>query len=207
MAAAPELRPAGRSALLSAGIALLRDRITGNFANILTASRLVFALPLAVLIWRGQYTVAFWLFLILALTDIADGLVAKYVSGPTRFGAIIDPVSDKTFLGLLFITLGLIGALPWWLIALALVRDALLVVGAVKLRSRLKGFRVEPLIVGKLSTFLQLLLVGFVLGGLAGIADTSAVVGQLVPVVAFVTLASALAYLGAGLKALRERAR
>jgi cardiolipin synthase len=175
-------------------------RVGGNLANLLTLSRLVCAVPLYLVIQSGQYELAFWVFLAAALTDVADGFIAKTFNGKTSIGAVLDPISDKVFLACLFLALFWKGALPAWLVAVVLSRDLLLVFGTGLLRYRIRRFRVEPLVIGKLCTFLQLVLVGFVLGGLAGVADTSLVEGYLIVAAAAVTIASTLAYIAGGFR-------
>lgn len=200
MAVARSGRPAGRGTAVSDALAIAGRAVLGQLANLLTASRLVCAAPLAVLVLHDRFELAFWLFLAAALTDVADGYVAKRWARPSRIGAALDPVADKLLVGSLFLVLARDELVPEWLVALAVGRDVMLVVGAVILRSRLARFRIEPLVIGKISTFLQLVLLGFVLGGAAGIAEVDRVVELLVVAVAVVTLASAAAYVAAGLR-------
>jgi cardiolipin synthase len=185
---------------VSDALAIAGRAVLGQLANLLTASRLVCAAPLAVLVLHDRFELAFWLFLAAALTDVADGYVAKRWARPSQIGAALDPVADKLLVGSLFLVLARDELVPAWLVALAIGRDVMLVVGAVILRSRLARFRIEPLVIGKISTFLQLVLLGFVLGGAAGIAEVDRVVELLVVAVAVVTLASAAAYVAAGLR-------
>ncbi|MEJ5233148.1 MAG: CDP-alcohol phosphatidyltransferase family protein [Geminicoccaceae bacterium] len=185
---------------MSDALAIAGRAVLGQLANLLTASRLVCAAPLAVLVLHDRFELAFWLFLAAALTDVADGYVAKRWARPSQIGAALDPVADKLLVGSLFLVLARDELVPAWLVALAIGRDVMLVVGAVILRSRLARFRIEPLVIGKISTFLQLVLLGFVLGGAAGIAEVDRVVELLVVAVAVVTLASAAAYVAAGLR-------
>jgi cardiolipin synthase len=200
MAVARSGRPAGRGTAVSDGLAIAGRAVLGQLANLLTAGRLVSAAPLVLLVLHERFELAFWLFLAAALTDVADGYVAKRWARPSQIGAALDPVADKLLVGCLFLVLARAELVPAWLVALAIGRDVILVVGAVILRSRLARFRIEPLVIGKISTFLQLVLLGFVLGGAAGIAEVDRVVELLVLAAAVVTLASAAAYLAAGLR-------
>ncbi len=178
-----------------------------RLADLLTSVRLVVAAPLAVAVVRGEHELAFWMFVVAGATDIADGFVAKWVNRPTPFGAVLDPVADKVFIGTTFVVLTWEGEIPVWLCALVLTRDLAIAGGALLLRVRVRAFRVEPLVVGKLCTLVQLLYLGFLLGERAGFDFAAVWVDPLAfAVVAFV-LASALAYLAAGLRwALSDRA-
>jgi cardiolipin synthase (CMP-forming) len=115
-------------------------------------------------------------------------------------------VSDKVLVIALMLALMQQLAIPLWLVVVVIGRDLLVVGGAALLRFRVKNFRVEPLIIGKLCTFLQLVLIGFVLGGLARLADTALVESILIPAVAVVTLASAMAYVATGIRVARGAA-
>lgn len=171
-----------------------------HLADLLTSVRLVVAAPLALAVLDGEHRLAFWLFVAAAATDIADGFVAKWVNRPTAFGAVLDPVADKVFIGTLFVVLTYEGEIPAWLCILVLARDLAIAGGAALLRVRVRAFRVEPLVVGKLCTLVQLLYLGFLLGERAGLAFATVWVDPLAfGVVAFV-LASALAYLAAGIR-------
>lgn len=200
MAVARSGGPAGRGTAVNAAPATLAGAVLGQLANILTTARLVSAAPLALLVLDGRFALAFWLFLAAALTDVADGYVAKRWASPSPIGAALDPIADKLLIGCLLLALSGDDRVPGWLVLLAIGRDVILVTGAVVLRSRLREFRIEPLVIGKLSTFLQLVFLGFVLGHEAGIADVAWVIELLVAAVAVVTLASAAAYVAAGLR-------
>lgn len=171
-----------------------------NLANLLTSLRLAAAVPLVVFLLEGEYRTAFWVFLLAAVTDVADGLVAKWVNGTTSLGAVLDPVADKLFLGSLFVTLVVIEAAPVWLAVIVVGRDLLIAAGAFFLRLRLRGFRVEPLVIGKICTLVQLVYGGVVLGRLAGIEVPGFWETGLLYAVAVMVVASALAYLGAALR-------
>ncbi|GBD43241.1 Putative CDP-diacylglycerol--glycerol-3-phosphate 3-phosphatidyl-transferase 2 [bacterium HR40] len=177
-----------------------------NLANILTTLRLIAAVPLFLLVLSGAFEAAFWLFLLAALTDLVDGSVAKYLNRPTRFGAFLDPVADKLFSGLLFLALAMGALVPWWLAGLVILRDVAIGIGASLLRTRIASFRIEPLVIGKLCTLMQLLFLGLLLGDEAEVAEVSAWRDMAFWGVVAFTLASGLAYLGLGLRLARRAA-
>jgi len=174
--------------------------VRAQLANLLTGARLLVAVPILVLVLEGAWEWAFWLFVAAALTDCADGFVAKHYSGVTRLGAVLDPAADKVLVACLLPALAWIEVLPVWLAALSLSRDGLIVGGSLALRWRLRHFRVEPLVIGKLCTFVQLVLIGCVLGQLAGLVDLTGLVAILVPVTGVLLVVSAAAYVGFGLR-------
>ncbi|MFO1049702.1 MAG: CDP-alcohol phosphatidyltransferase family protein [Geminicoccaceae bacterium] len=179
---------AGRHALSAIG---------AHLANVLTVARLCSAVPLVLLVRAGAFPEAAGLFLVAALSDGLDGFVAKRFGGITQFGTVLDPVADKVLMASLFLTLALTGHLPVWIVALILARDVLIVVGTLVLRCVHGRFRVEPLLVGKASTLMQILLGGAVLAQLSVLPQLAAWLTPLLLLTAVTVLASAVAYLRA----------
>lgn len=200
MAIASSGRPARAQGILIRLLSAALGVVLPNLANILTLIRLACAAPIVLLTVSGHHHAAFWIFMVAALSDAADGWVAKRFNGCTPVGAVLDPAADKILITSVFLVLASIQALATWLVVLVILRDLVLVGGSALLRYRLHRFRVEPLVVGKLTTLVQLTLAGFVLGGLGGLAEVGAVVDVLVPLAAVVTVVSAVAYVGAGLR-------
>jgi cardiolipin synthase len=71
---------------------------------------------------------------------------------------MLDPVADKLFVMAVFIVFGLKGHLPWWLIALVIGRDVLIVLGAIIYRLVTGRLDMRPLMISKLNTGLQIFL-------------------------------------------------
>lgn len=90
------------------------------------------------------------------LSDGLDGLFARLLDQRSRLGALLDPVADKLLLTTAFIALTVTGQLPVWLLILALVREATLIVGALAVH--LRGWEVpaKPARLGKYAVFCQL---------------------------------------------------
>lgn len=200
MAVASSGRPARADGTVGGTRAVALTLVLQNLANFLTVARLACTLPIVLLIAADRPKAAFWLFLAAALTDVVDGFVAKRFSGCSRFGTVLDPAADKVLVASLFTVLALIGVTPFWFLGLILLKDVLIIGGVMILRLRVRGFRVEPLIIGKFSTFMQLLFAGFLLGHRAGIADVGWLLTPLMLAASAVTLASGLVYLAAAMR-------
>ncbi len=100
-----------------------------NPANLITLGRLL-SVPVSVwLILAGQFGAAFWMFVIAGVSDAVDGFIAKRFNMRTRIGALLDPVADKTLLVSTYVTLGVAGQLPTWLVILVVSRDLMIVGG------------------------------------------------------------------------------
>src|SRR3989344_5703812 len=68
------------------------------FVNLITASRIIGLVPFLVLFFAGQYAAAFVIFVALALTDCADGWLARRYGCVTEWGKFFVPFADKVFL-------------------------------------------------------------------------------------------------------------
>lgn len=150
---------------------------------------------LLLLLEEGAYASAFYLFLAAAVSDGLDGFLAKRFTGVTRVGVILDPIADKLLMVGLLAALAHLAVLPAWLFFLTLVRDVLIVVGVILLRSLVPGYRIAPNLVGKLCTFLQLVLGGTALASLELVPATATFVPPLIGLTAFVTVLSGAIYL------------
>jgi cardiolipin synthase (CMP-forming) len=170
-----------------------------NLPNLISLGRLL-AVPLAIwLVLDGQLAAAFWLFVLAGASDGVDGYLAKRFDQRTEIGALLDPIADKALLVSIFVTLGLAGHLPNWLVILVVFRDVLIVGGF--LLGRLLGGegRSRPLVISKINTALQILLAAFTLARL-GLGFGEAGIGidigtALVYAVAATTVLSGAGYL------------
>ncbi len=135
-----------------------------NLPNFLTLIRIVLIPFFLVLLASHLYLDALVIFIVGGLTDALDGAVARLMNQKTSIGAYLDPVADKLLVISSFVMLGMIDAIPSWLIVLVVSRDVIILFGYVMLYF-LVGDRpkVQPSFIGKLSTLFQLLTVGFVL--------------------------------------------
>ncbi len=171
-----------------------------NIPNSLTLSRIVLV-PLVVwLIITHEMLAAFLLFLFAGLSDAADGFLAKRYNWDTELGAYLDPIADKALLVSIYVTLGLAGQLPAWLVIAVVSRD-ILIVGAVVLSWMLsRPLSMHPLLISKANTFSQIVLAGLVLAELGLGLGLEEIVQLLVWVTGTLTIVSAAAYFMAWLR-------
>ncbi len=140
-----------------------------NLANAITMLR-VLLIPLqAWLIHGGRYGVALALFIVSALSDFADGLIARLLDTRTRFGAIADPLADKLTMLALVLMLAWRQALPWWFAGLVIGRDLVIVAGALCYHLFIGKVEMSPTLFSKLNTALQFALLAGVLAAAAGV--------------------------------------
>lgn len=156
----------------------------------------IFAVPLTVyLLLSQQMTAAFWLIIVAGVSDGLDGYLAKRLNAVTLIGTYLDPLADKTMLIAVCLCLAHLGYLPCWIIALAILRD-LLILGGVLLSNILElELSVDPILISKLNTVLQIIMVAFALGREAMGWDLLQVMSALVYLVAVTTIVSGTLYL------------
>ena len=131
--------------------------------NLISLARLC-AVPAAIwLVLHRHFTDAFALFLLAGISDAIDGYLARRRGG-TTLGAILDPLADKTLMVGMFITLAATAQLPDWLAILVVFRDALIVGGILLLWLASHPIAIEPLMISKLNTTLQITLIATILG-------------------------------------------
>jgi len=131
--------------------------------NAITLLRMALILPIALALLHAAYLTALCLLLLAAVSDGADGFLAKHFGWQTALGAWLDPAADKLLLATLFVLLAIQGGVPVWLMALAVGRDLLLVTGAFGVRALFGGIEIRPSPISKLNTLAQLgLLAGLV---------------------------------------------
>ena len=166
-----------------------------NLPNLITLARLL-SVPLAIWLILGQrFGVAFWVFVGAGVSDALDGYIAKRWNRRTRLGAVLDPIADKALLTGVYLTLAVAGHLPVWLVFLVILRDALIVLGYVVIRSTATRTRLDPLYISKVNTLVQIALVGFVLARLGLGIEEGLETTLLVAATAITTVSSGLSYL------------
>ena len=131
--------------------------------NSLTALRLCAAPFTALFILHNQDWAALGVFAFAGLSDALDGYLARKLGSASRFGVYLDPAADKLLMLASFVTLTMMGAVPLWLTAVVILRDAAIVLGVAATWLFAIPVRIEPLQIGKISTVVQVCFVGVVL--------------------------------------------
>lgn len=166
-----------------------------HIPNLLTAVRLVLIIPFLLLLYHHEYVIAFYLYLLAGFTDGLDGWLARQYNWQSTFGSFIDPLADKLLIASSFISLALIGSLPWWLVILVFMRDLTISMGVVAwywLVQRQLDFK--PSLLSKLNTALQLALVTLCLFELAFFSFPPFYSATLMVITAITTTATYLNY-------------
>ena len=127
-----------------------------NLPNLFTLLRVILTPFVCAAILEGSYGRAIVLFFLAGISDVIDGLLARRLKESTRVGSYFDPIADKILLVVVYISLGLARAMPWWMVALVFARDLLILAMAAYglLFTSIRKF--PPSVWGKISTFFQI---------------------------------------------------
>lgn len=134
-----------------------------HLPNAITVARLLLVLPIAFFIIEGSFLVALILFTLSGLSDGLDGLLARRYGWVSAFGRLIDPLADKLMMIITTLVLGMLDYFPMLLMLLIIVKD-LAILGGVFSYTTLAGFpKIQPHLLGKLTTASQIVLLVSVL--------------------------------------------
>lgn len=155
--------------------------------NILTLGRLVLTIIFLVMIllapryyadgekpFPGFLDVAFIIFVIAGLTDIADGIAARRLNVTSKFGRMVDPLADKILVCGAFICFAIIGrpklfdlspgvlaVIHWLVVGVLIAREAY--VTALRHIAEARGVNFAATKSGKIKMFLQSFAIGTVI--------------------------------------------
>jgi cardiolipin synthase (CMP-forming) len=127
--------------------------------NQITLLRLGFIPIFLILIAYQRYQWALLVLVVAGLSDAVDGLLARKLNQHSSLGAYLDPIADKLLLSSSFIILAYKTRIAWWTAIIVLSRDILMLTVAIVI-ILISGYRpFPPSILGKLTTFFEIVLV------------------------------------------------
>ena len=130
-----------------------------NVPNILTLARIIITPVIVYAILSGEALTALILMIVAGITDMLDGAIARYYNQRTTVGAYLDPLADKLMLISMFVTLFIVGEVPLFLFLAVIFRDVIIVVGAMAYEMVTHSLKMEPSMVSKVTTFMQIVYV------------------------------------------------
>jgi len=162
--------------------------------NLLTLARIAAVPVLILFLYEGRYGAALAVFVLAGITDGLDGWIAKRFKCVTRLGSILDPLADKILIVSTYVMLVLAGDLPFWLILLIGFRDLGIIAGVLVLNTLNGHVQMQPSLLSKVNTFLQISLVILVMVERIGLIVLGPAAEILLWFVAVTTVASAIHY-------------
>lgn len=179
-------------------------KINMNLPNRLTVIRIILT-PVFLFLFMADFIpfnniFALIVFVVAALTDLADGKIARKRNIVTNFGKIADPIADKILSSAMLLGLMLLDMCSIWVILIVLTRE--FAVSAIRISAASQGLVIPANIYGKIKTVLQmvfsiLVLLLFSVQGFLPfeIPFTSLIVNIMMWILAFVTLFSGIIYI------------
>ncbi|GAB60987.1 MAG: CDP-alcohol phosphatidyltransferase family protein [Candidatus Jettenia sp.] len=157
-----------------------------TLSNKISLSRIFFIPPLVFCITQVQHNshyryACLFIMLVIGLSDMLDGYVARKRNEITKLGGYLDPVADKLVLMISCIILSSDRIwpeprFPNWIPTVIVCRDLLLMLGTMALLLVTGRMNCKPTILGKVSTCFQI------------IAIISVLIGNHVPLPALITI-------------------
>jgi CDP-diacylglycerol--glycerol-3-phosphate 3-phosphatidyltransferase len=185
-----------------------------NLPTLLTWARIV-AIPLIVGVFHlpiGQHDrnlIATVLFVVVALTDWADGYLARRLNMTSSFGAFLDPVADKFLVCASLLVLVELDRVQS-LIALVIIGREIAISALREWMAQIGASRsVAVHMLGKVKTVVQMVAIPFLLyhSTLLGLVDTQRWGTWLIYISAVLTIWSMVYYLQKALPEIRAKAR
>jgi CDP-diacylglycerol--glycerol-3-phosphate 3-phosphatidyltransferase len=165
-----------------------------GWPNVVSIGRIML-IPVVVLLLGMERAEMRWLalfvFVVGALSDLADGYLARRHSMTTPVGAWLDPLSDKLFVIVPAVVLSIREEFPWWATVVIVLREV--VVSLLRWSLDRRGVSMPASRAGKAKTFSQISAVGLSIAPLPSGFDPL-VIGVVVLAV-ILTVYSGLEYL------------
>ena len=137
--------------------------------NLLTLFRIVMSAALYLLYIRHFQEPGFLsplflfiLYIVIALTDLVDGIIARKLNMITELGKELDPMADKVLVFLMLFAFWRISLLPLWVIVPIFLRD--IFVNYLRKQSKMYKISFKTSNIAKAKTAIQMIFIGFVLG-------------------------------------------
>lgn len=162
--------------------------------NVITCLRLLLTLPIVWTLLNGDFGWVLVLLLLAGLSDGLDGWLVRRYGWHTRLGGYLDPLADKVLMMGTYFTVAYVGLLPWWLVVLVVVRDVIIMLGALVYRAVTRRLEMRPLLISKLNTFFQIVLVVSVLLDAGVMPLPPLLLDVLIAIVLVTTVSSGVGY-------------
>jgi cardiolipin synthase len=162
--------------------------------NAVCVVRIALVVPLVMALLHEEFRTALWLIVVAGGSDAVDGFLAKTFDWRTRLGSLLDPAADKLLVVSVFVTLTYLGVVPVVLTAIVVLRDVVIVLGAVAYQLLIEPVHGQPSAISKLNTACQLAFLLFTLIHLGYAWPPELTLELLGAAVVFTSIASGLNY-------------
>lgn len=119
--------------------------------------------------FNGHEFAALGVFVAAALSDIADGVLARRTQRTSTFGALLDPIADKLLISAALISLVELGAVPSWMVIIIVGRE--IAVTGFRAIASSRGIHISSSRLGKIKMWCEAITVGLLILGKENLGD------------------------------------
>jgi len=137
-----------------------------TWANVLTCIRITFSLVLCYTLALHAWGYALCCFMLSAVTDVADGVCARWLHQESAIGRSLDPVADKILLFGCYLTLAYYVAppvIPFWFFSLVCIKELCMLGGVIIVVWSQRHHLLVPIAIGKATMVMHILLIAWIL--------------------------------------------
>lgn len=130
-----------------------------DIPNLISILRILLTIPVVWMLLIQRFDFALVLFAVAGVSDGLDGFLAKHFGWQSKLGGLLDPMADKVLLVSSYVCLAMLGLIPTLLMVLVIVRDLIIVTGALVYNFHIEELQANPSLISKFNTFAQIVLV------------------------------------------------
>ena len=127
----------------------------------------ILCIPILVILllsrFNGQEFIALAVFVLAALTDIADGVLARRTQKTTTMGELLDPIADKLLISSALICLVGLGSVAPWMVVIIIGRE--FAVSGFRAIASSRGINISSSTLGKIKMWCEAITVGLLILG------------------------------------------
>jgi len=127
--------------------------------NVISSFRILIVVVAAYYLYNYNNINAFILYLTAMFTDFFDGYFARKLNQISELGKILDPLADKLMVATAVIILFLQNRMPIWFVAIVIIRDILILLGGIYVRSKIH-FVLPSIWIGKMAALSLMITFG-----------------------------------------------
>ncbi|CAN5439192.1 CDP-alcohol phosphatidyltransferase family protein [soil metagenome] len=126
-----------------------------NISNLLSILRVILLFPVCYLIiyeFDDRNTLIISILILMYITDLLDGFLARKLNQVTESGKVLDPLADKISMVVIATILAATGRIPLWFYIVIVLRDLVILAGGIYLKNK-RNITLMSNIPGKLAVF------------------------------------------------------
>lgn len=127
----------------------------------------ILCIPILVILlssrFDGQEFIALIVFVVAALSDIADGVLARRTQNTSTLGALMDPIADKLLISSALICLVGLGAVASWMVIIIVGRE--ITITGFRAIASSKGIHISSSAFGKIKMWCESITIGLLILG------------------------------------------